>query len=347
MTLDLETYKIHIGDFWKDLQLANYSSIFVLVDENTKQYCLPVFEKNIKTQYYLIEIKSGEIHKNIATCQYIWSQMVQYGADRKSCMINLGGGVIGDMGGFTASTFFRGMDFIQIPTTLLSQVDASIGGKLGIDFMDLKNAIGLFKNPTQVCVSADFLNTLSKREIRSGFAELIKHGLIASKQDWNELLAIKNIDQITNWEKYIIPSLKIKKNVVQKDPFEMGLRKSLNFGHTIGHAIESHALSNGISLLHGEAVAIGLICESYLSHKIVGLSKKSLEEISSYIIHHYGRYTIKKSNFETYLQLMTKDKKNKNQIINFTMISEIGTVILNQTANNSLIQESLEYYISL
>ncbi len=346
--IDLDTYKIQIGDFWKEIQLKKYSSIFVLADQNTKEHCLPIFENNISNlDFHLIEIQSGEIHKNIETCQFIWSEMVKNGADRKSCMINLGGGVIGDMGGFTASTFYRGMDFIQIPTTLLSQVDASIGGKLGIDFMNLKNAVGLFKNPSQVCVSADFLKTLSIREIRSGFAELIKHGLIASKDDWIELQNIKKISEVTDWEKYIIPSLEIKKSVVHKDPFEMGLRKSLNFGHTIGHAIESHALSNGISLLHGEAVAIGLICESFLSHKVVGLSAQSLDKISTYIINHYGKYKLKKSNFSTYLHLMTKDKKNENQIINFTMISEIGTIILNQTANNSLIQESLEYYISL
>ena len=245
--IDLDTYKIHIGDFWKDLQLDKYSTLFVLVDENTRAFCLPIFEQKISNlAYHIIEIPSGETHKNIATCQFIWSEMVKYGADRKSCLINLGGGVIGDMGGFTASTFYRGMDFIQIPTTLLSQVDASIGGKLGIDFMNLKNAVGLFKNPKQVCISADFLHTLSPREIRSGFAELIKHGLIASKKDWDELKDIKSISEVADWEKYIIPSLAIKKAVVQEDPFEMGLRKSLNFGHTIGHAIESHALKNGI-----------------------------------------------------------------------------------------------------
>lgn len=346
--LDLDTYQIFVGDLEKEIQLNQYSSIFILVDENTKENCLPILIKSLpSTNFHLIEIKAGEINKNIETCQNIWSFMVKSGADRKSCLLNLGGGVIGDMGGFSASTFYRGMDFIQIPTTLLSQVDASIGGKLGIDFMDLKNAIGLFKNPNRVYISAHFLKTLPFREIRSGFAELIKHGLIASEKDWNDLLQINHINDVDNWEAYIIPSLKIKKAVVEKDPFEKGLRKSLNYGHTIGHAIESHALSNNISLLHGEAVAIGLICESYLSHKVVGLPRVQLDAISSYILKHYEKFELKKSDFPTYLKLMTKDKKNENQVINFTMISTIGQVVLDQTANNSLIKESLEYYISL
>ena len=347
----LDEYNIYIGALGpvlrEFLENTSYSKIFVLVDENTALHCLPLLETELP-DYTLepIQIKAGELFKNIETCQAIWQQFMHAKADRKSLCINLGGGVIGDMGGFCASTFKRGMDFIQIPTTLLSQVDASIGGKLGIDFMQVKNSIGLFKNPKAVFIDPVFLTTLSAREIRSGFAEVIKHSLIADAKQWTDLKAISDLNEV-DWATIIEPSLQIKKQIVEQDPFERGIRKALNFGHTVGHAIEGIALESTQPLLHGEAIAIGMICESYLSHKLIGLKEEALQNISAFIIATYGFHSLQESNFDAFLQLMKNDKKNENSQINFSLIAPPGSVQINQTSTQDLILESLKYYNTL
>jgi len=350
-TIQLSDYNIQVGEAWQAinnfLAVNKYSQLFILVDENTKKDCLPLFlEKTKIEEYHLLEITSGELHKNINTCQNIWSKMMELGADRHALTINLGGGVIGDMGGFCASTYMRGMDFIQVPTTLLSQVDASIGGKLGIDFGQLKNSIGLFKNPKGVFVCPEFFNTLSKRELRSGFAEIIKHSLIANQSQWEQIKELKNLNGV-NWSNYLVPSLNIKKRIVEEDPFEKGIRKALNYGHTIGHAIESVALECDAPLLHGEAIAIGMISEAYLSYRQIGLSKKALEDISRFMLNIYGKETLDKSNDEKYLYLMSRDKKNEQKQINFTMLKNAGEALINQHSTENLIIESLDYYRSL
>lgn len=347
----LEDYKIYIGDFWQALanflDQGDYSKVVVLVDNHTKKHCFPLLQEKLPQQtFHLISIAAGEEHKNIETCQYIWGQMMDLGIDRKSLAINLGGGVIGDMGGFCARTFNRGIDFIQIPTTILSQVDASIGGKLGIDFKQIKNSIGVFNNPKGVFISPKFYQTLPKAEIRSGFAEIIKHSLIADQKQWQSIQETPDFDAI-HWPGLLPPSLHIKKSIVAADPHERGLRKALNFGHTIGHAIEGFALESERQLLHGEAVAIGMICESYLSHLLLGLSKKELQQICTFILKIYSAYPLDKDNYPAYLQLMAKDKKNENGVINFSLIGPIGQVHVNQTASDKQILESLEFYNSL
>lgn len=348
----LQDYTIHIGSYWNELEnIINsntYTKIFVLVDENTKKYCLPILHQALPShKLNIIEIASGESNKTLDTCQFIWEVLMRAQADRNSLLLNLGGGVIGDMGGFCASTFKRGMDFIQIPSTLLSQVDASIGGKLGIDFSKIKNSIGLFKNPKAVLINVHFLKTLPLEELRSGYAEILKHSLIASKDQWEHLSTIENLRTYTDWNELVLPSLNIKQMIVEEDPFEKGIRKALNFGHTIGHAIESWALESERVLLHGEAIAIGMICESYLSYKLGHLSEKDLKSISTYIASIYDKYDLKKSIYPTLINLMRNDKKNINQAINFTLLNGIGACIINQTCSDDLIVESLKFYQDL
>ena len=347
----LADYDIFVGAVWEAfnnlLEASRYTQIVILVDENTKEHCLPIFlAKTGIRAFELIEIPSGEIHKNIESCKFIWQQMIDLQVDRNAVMINLGGGVIGDMGGFCASTYKRGIDFIQIPTTLLSQVDSSIGGKLGIDFKGVKNSIGLFKNPKAVFIFPDFLKTLSTREIRSGFAEMIKHGLIADTKIWKELTGIEDFEN-TAWEDHIVPSLNIKKQVVEADPFEKNVRKKLNFGHTIGHAFESLALHTKHPLLHGEAIAAGMICETWLSMKNGNLSEEALNEVVTFVLKKYGKIEVASKSFSALLDLMKNDKKNEGSAINFTLLTQTGDAMVNHTCDEKLIVESLEYYTQL
>jgi 3-dehydroquinate synthase len=349
--LKLSDYSIFVGDIWVEFQAflnkKKYNKIFILSDDNTEKHCFEPYLMHFPSENkYNIRILAGETQKNIETCQTIWQSLFEGNGDRKSLLINLGGGVIGDMGGFCASTYKRGIDFIQMPTTLLSQVDASIGGKLGIDFFNVKNSIGVFANPKAVFIHSDFLKTLPPREIRSGFAEIVKHALIADKKQWIALQKITDLGSV-EWSKYLVPSLKIKQKVVKIDPFEKGLRKALNFGHTIGHAIESMALESDEPLTHGEAIAIGMICEAYLSHKIQGLKKEELDVIVSFILTHYPKYNIQRFDFKHLIDLMRQDKKNESADINFSFLPTIGAVEVNCTAPPQLINESLMFYQNL
>lgn len=350
-TISLQDYQIHVGDFRPALRIflteGQYTKIAVLVDENTRVHCLALVNEVLADfPHFIIEIPSGELNKNIQTCAHIWTEMMQNNADRNSLTINLGGGVIGDMGGFCASTFKRGIDFLQMPTTLLSQVDASIGGKLGIDFNHIKNSVGLFNNPQTVLIDPQFLSTLSPREIRSGFAEIIKHALITDKNQWTQLLKIKDLSEV-NWSDYLVPSLKIKQAIVEEDPFEKGIRKALNFGHTIGHALESMALETETPLLHGEAIAAGMICESYLSYKKAGLKREEFEEIKEFITSIYQPRKILEKDYPALIQLMSKDKKNKGSEINFTLLTSIGSCKINETATAAEISKSMSSFNSL
>ena len=271
-------YSIFIGKgSLKAYDFSSYNQLAVLVDENTKRCCLPVFLKATNIDAILIEIPSGEEHKNLENCQLIWNELSTHHFDRNSLLINLGGGVIGDMGGFAASTYKRGIDFIQIPTSLLAMADASIGGKLGIDFAYLKNQIGLFNNPKAVLINPFFLNSLPKNQLLSGFAEVVKHALITDKYFWKEIK--KTPLEKMNWKSIIYQSLMIKNDIVTQDPLEKGERKKLNFGHTFGHAIESFYLEQGKPILHGEAISLGMILESNLSK----INKEEKQEISSFL----------------------------------------------------------------
>jgi len=327
----------------KFINLRKFSSIFILVDENTKKYCLDILKnylsENIK--YKIIEINSGEENKNLETCNLVWQKLTEYNADRRSLLINLG-----DLGGFCASTFKRGISFINIPSTLMAQVDASIGGKLGINFDNLKNQIGLFSTPKAVFINTEFLKTLPKREFLSGFAEIIKHGLIYDEKYLNKVLNL-DFDNYESLNEIINESIKIKSEIVLQDPHEKNIRKILNFGHTIGHAIETYSLTKDIKLFHGEAVAIGIICELYLSHKLLNLAIEDVENISKFINSKYQKFNIPIDSINEIIEIMKNDKKNEVNKINFSLIDKIGTSIINQNCSNKDIIEALEYYINL
>jgi 3-dehydroquinate synthase len=309
------------------LEQRSYSGIAILIDNNTAQFCLPVINDLIQN-HYLIRIHPGEQHKNLSTCEFIWEELTKAGFDRKSLLINLGGGVIGDMGGFCASTFKRGIQFINIPTTLLAQVDASVGGKLGIDFHGLKNHIGLFTLPEAVFIDEVFLKTLSERELRSGFAEVIKHSLIADNDYWQRLKEFPFQNQ--PWKDHIAHSVKIKTEIVQKDPFENGLRKVLNFGHTLGHAIESYFLnSNKYMVLHGEAVAAGMICELFLSENLTGLDSSDVNTSVQFLKKIFGKLNLNENDVSSVTALMKQDKKNEGGEMRFSLLSKIGEAIFN------------------
>ncbi len=348
------SYSIYISfDISKDINRFfkqakdKYSKIFILVDENSLKYCYPQLVEQVEAFEHaeIIEIDSGEENKNIEVCIQIWAALSEYGADRNSLFVNIGGGVIGDLGGFIASTFKRGIDFINIPTTLLAQVDASVGGKAGIDLNNLKNEIGVFNDPKAVFINSHFLNTLDKRQILCGFAEIIKHGLIADKEYWND---IKNADfsDLSSFDELIEKSVLIKNNIVKIDPKEAGIRKTLNFGHTIGHAIETFSMEhdNKKHLLHGEAIAIGMVCEAYLSHKICKLKKAELEDISLFILSHYKAIKLEEIDKHRLIELMKHDKKNSKGSINFSLLSEIGKCEINKSVSADMIIESLKYY---
>ena len=350
--IDAESYSIFLGinvfsslnAFLSQKQYIN-SKLFLLVDENTFKYCFPLITRSKKLKKaIIIIIKSGEKNKNIETCQKVWKELSSHYADRKSLLINLGGGVVSDLGGFAASIYKRGIDFINIPTTLLAQVDASIGGKTGIDLNNIKNEIGLFSFPKAVFVCPDFLNTLDKRQLLAGFAEIIKHALIADKNYWKKVTSIKNLVP-ENIEPLILQSIKIKNQIVLKDIHEKNIRKKLNFGHTIGHAIESFSLKKDKnSLSHGESIAIGMICESYLSCRENLLSKQELEEITRFVLLKYKYYVINPSSDKEIIKLMQHDKKNDNKNINFTLLQEIGQGITDKYCSIKSIKESLNYY---
>ena len=322
----------------------NYSTLFILVDENTFKYCYPKFIPNLQTdkRIEVIEIESGEINKNLETCIGVWNAITELGGDRKSLIITLGGGVITDLGGFVASCFKRGVDFVNIPTTLLSMVDASVGGKTGVDLGVLKNQIGLFANPEMVLVDTDYLTTVSEREIKSGTAEIIKYGITYDITLFNEIKNNKDL----KIEDLIFRSIEIKNEVVLKDPKEQNIRKILNFGHTLGHAIESFYLESDDkeSLTHGEAIAIGMVCESYMSSKLFGFPIEKLNAVKEVIIRTYGKIALLTNDFAGIMELLKHDKKNVNGQVNFVLLKDFEDYKLDCKVPKDLIIESMEFY---
>lgn len=340
-------FETQLAELAKIIESGKYSKVFVFADSNTSEACLPLFREMLDdfNGFDLIETDPGEENKNIDFCIGIWKTLLDFGADRKCLMINLGGGVITDMGGFVASTYKRGIDFINIPTTLLSQVDASVGGKTGIDVDNVKNMVGTFTLPQAVFIETAFLKTLSGRELLSGFAEMIKHGLIVDRDYYDEL---KKCDYLQIGAPAIYRSVEIKNDVVTEDPHEKGLRKILNFGHTIGHAVETYALINDeVPLTHGEAIAIGMICEAFLSQKNNTLSKDDLNDISTYISTLYPSYQIKEESISQLMDFMQSDKKNENGQIMFSLLSAIGKCDYNCRVSENDILESFAYFNQL
>jgi 3-dehydroquinate synthase len=325
------------------LKTRGYSKIGVLMDENTKQHCYPLVRKTLP-DHHVVEVLAGEESKTLATCSAVWSRLTELGFDRHSLLIVLGGGVLGDLGGFCAATYKRGIDFLLLPTTLLAQVDASVGGKLGIDFLHYKNHIGLFQEPTATLIGTDFLKTLPAREIRSGFAEIIKHCLISDQNMWNTIRG-KDIDH-QDWQSLIRHSVKFKSSVIKEDPREAGLRKILNFGHTVGHAVESYFLTTSNRIFHGEAIAIGMICESFIAQKKGIISGEELAQIGSYIKSVYGKIALPIQT-GSILNLMAQDKKNKGDKILMALPKGIGTAVWDVEASKKEIEDSLGYYASL
>ena len=323
-----------------------FSSTFVLVDENTEKFCLELFIKKsgIKS-FNKIIISSGEENKNIDTCISIWGQLNSFKADRKSLLINLGGGVLTDIGGFAASTYLRGIEFINIPTTLLGMVDAAHGGKTGIDFKQLKNQIGVFNEPLEVLLDNEYLKTLSKEEFINGYAEVVKHSLLTDKPDltFNSLIKL----DLFKDSDYIINSYSLVKNeIVESDKYESSIRKILNLGHTIGHAVESYSYISDkvVDLKHGQAIVIGIITELYISYKKFNFPLKDLITVKEHLKNYFSLIQLEEDDIMNIYDLMVYDKKNEGSKINFVLLKEIGKPVIDQIVNKDLFIESFEFY---
>lgn len=351
-TIDANGYSVYFNDtvyayLSELLQPTVYSKVFVLVDSKTSEFCLPNFLANLATEVpiEIVEFEAGEHFKNIETCFEIWSALTELGGDRKSVIINLGGGVVTDLGGFVASTFKRGIDYINVPTTLLAMVDASIGGKNGVDLGNLKNQIGTITTPKAVLIDTVFLATLPQIEMRSGLAEMLKHGLIQNKEYWDKFKNLTDLDT-DDLDGLIYQSVEIKNNIVTQDPTENGIRKALNFGHTLGHAIESYFLENNekTPLLHGEAIAIGMILESYLSKEKELLSDQEYQEIKILILGIFDATDFSQHDIEAIIGLLIHDKKNEFGKVQFALLNGIGAVEIDQFASNELIYKAFEDY---
>ena len=324
-----------------------FSKLFILVDINTHEYCLPDFMSQLETEISIeiIEIDAGEQFKNIETCVGVWNALSELGADRKSLVLNLGGGVVTDLGGFVACTFKRGIKYINIPTSLLAMVDASIGGKTGVDLGALKNQIGVIHSGEMVLIDTSFLNTLPQNHLKSGLAEMLKHGLIADLEYWRKLSDLAKLN-LEDMDGLIYDSVMIKNEIVSKDPYEMKERKYLNFGHTLGHAIESFFLSDDHKpeLLHGEAIAIGMVMECYISTQLLGFPKSDCDEIKHVMSGLYGKINIDVSDHNAIIDLLKYDKKNEHGNIYFVLLEAIGKPKVDCLVDNALIAAAFEYY---
>ncbi|NNE25558.1 MAG: 3-dehydroquinate synthase [Saprospiraceae bacterium] len=350
--LKTKSYHVYIDEsldlFYEKLELLEASSVFVLVDENTLQHCLPILaDLDGKYKLFIIQITSGEENKTLDTCRYIWTRLSELGGDRKSVLINLGGGVIGDMGGFAASCYMRGIRFIQVPTSLLSQVDASVGSKLGVDFNGAKNMIGVFNDPEFVFIHSPFLKTLPNRQLRSGYAETIKHALIYDRHLWETLKPINELNKTDSWAENILKSVSIKNTIVNQDPYENSIRKILNFGHTIGHAIESSYLNRPAPLLHGEAIILGMLVESYISVKLNLLDPEAFNAIESFLKTEYSDLFQLAFNASEIFSYLKFDKKKFGESILFALIDSIGSTRYDIEIPDTLIREALNNTLRL
>lgn len=338
------------GNLERDLVNAisecEHDRIFVLTDETTQQLCWPKIKnfKALKNSTPII-IKATDTHKNLDTLSQVWQALSNGGATRHSLMINLGGGMVTDLGGFAASTFKRGIDFINIPTTLLAMVDASVGGKTGINLGGLKNEIGVFSDSRFVIINTQFLDTLDHDNICSGYAEMLKHGLISDERTWAELVTFDlDTPDLSQLQRMVAESIKVKERIVEADPHEHGIRKALNLGHTMGHAFESFAMRRGTPILHGYAVAYGLISELYMSARKTAFPTDRMHQTVRFIRENYGTFNITCDDYPTLIELMHHDKKNTSGIINFTLLGNVGDIRINQTANEEEIKEALDFF---
>lgn len=344
-SIDASGYFIHFNEngyaeLANFLKNSNYSGIYIIVDSNTNEHCLPGFLSRLETEskIEIIEVEPGEESKSIETSTQLWHALTELGADRKSVIINLGGGTITDLGGFIASTFKRGIDFIHVATSLLGMVDACIGGKNGIDLGSLKNQIGVINTPQMVLIDTSFLQTLSQREMKSGLAEMLKHGLIYDETYWEQFTDLEKLD-FSEFDSLIYRSVEIKTEIVAQDPTEQNIRKALNFGHTLGHAIESYFLENAATenLLHGEAIACGMVLEAHLSLLKNLITSEEYDKIKKAILHIYDRVSFDEVDIENIVQLLIHDKKNEYGNVNFVLLNGIGNIVINQIVENEQI----------
>ena len=352
------------------IDACEHDRLFILTDNTTRELCWPVVSGFPCLQgAEVISIGASDTHKTLESLAHVWEELGRMGGTRHTLLINIGGGMVTDLGGFAASTFKRGINYINIPTTLLAMVDASVGGKTGINFRGLKNEIGVFNNAATVILDTQFLRTLDRENILSGYAEMLKHGLISNEAMWAELmnfdLGAEQLDLAT-LQRMLADSVAVKQRIVTEDPLEHGLRKALNLGHTVGHAFESFALStmgtvpsvssaanyrgtvpsvrNAVPQLHGYFVAFGLVCELYLSTVKTGFPTDKMRQTVNFIRKHYGRMPITCDDYPTLFELMTHDKKNTAGSINFTLLGGIGDIRINQIATKEEIYEALDFY---
>ncbi len=334
-------------DLLHALQLKPYDKLFVLTDEETYKFCLPKLQTALQDTEAIIyiQIKHSDLNKTLDSLAHVWTELSNNGASRSSLLINLGGGMVTDLGGFAASTFKRGIRYINIPTTLLAMVDAAIGGKTGINFNGLKNEIGVFNPASAVLLDTDFLQTLDRENLTSGYAEMLKHGLISNESHWVELLSF-NLQQpdFKLLKKLVAESVQVKEHIVSEDPYEHGIRKALNLGHTVGHAFESLSFELGNPVLHGYAVAWGIVCELYLSATKANFPQEKMRQTIQFIAENWGCFPLHCKQYDRLYELMTHDKKNTSGIINFTLLSDVGQIVLNQTATKEEIKEMFDFY---
>lgn len=338
---------INCNQIVKDLEQCfvgkMYSKVFVLVDTGSRQYCT-AFLKELPFEYQMIELKDGDDNKNIEALSYVWQYMTENGADRESLVINLGGGMITDLGGFAASTFKRGVAFINVPTTLLSMVDAAVGGKTGINFCGFKNEIGVINHADAVLIDTHFLKTLDEDNVMSGFAEMLKHGLISKSDHFTDLLKFEwNAIDYVALNQLVLDSILVKQEIVEQDPYERGIRKALNLGHTVGHAFESLAMKQE-PMLHGRAVALGIIVELYLSHQKLEFPTEVMRQVIQLVKDYYSPFHFTCDDYDVLFDYIKHDKKNSGDRINFTLLSGIGEVQINQDCKKEEIFAAFDFY---
>ncbi len=340
----MQGVSFHIATLSDFISYRKPTSVFVLLDSNTQIHCYPLLVSLLPSHETVI-VKPGELHKDLQSCEFIWKKLSAAEADRNSLLINVGGGMITDLGGFAAACYKRGIGFVNIPTTLLAMVDAAVGAKTGIDFLGFKNQIGVFKPAELVVIDSNFLDTLPQRELLSGMAEVVKHYLIADEEAFFELSNKGNLHSTYDWAAIVKKNISIKQYIVERDPNEIGDRKALNFGHTIGHAVESFFMDKGSqSLLHGEAVAIGMVCEAYLSCAQSLLTHAELGNITSLIKKFFSLPKLPEGSFPHLIELIKQDKKNISGLPRFTLLHGIGNYSIHQCVEQSIIIESFNYF---
>jgi 3-dehydroquinate synthase len=326
--------------------LKTASTWILVTDENTERHCREIFLKKLGIQpHHSFVLIPGEKDKNMAQVEKLTHSMLHSGMDRHSVLVNLGGGVVSDIGGFAAAIFKRGISFVNIPTTLMAMVDAGLGGKTGVNLDGVKNQLGSFHHPVAVLNDSAYLSTLPKKEMNSGYAEIIKHALIADDDQWEVMQAINSLDEIKSWDDFIARSAEIKLNIVQKDPTELGHRKLLNFGHSVGHAFEAYCHSNHVDVSHGHAVAAGMLVEAKISMDVGLMEEETFNDILEYLGRFYSVLHLNPADLDEMVRLVSYDKKNSGGKLVFTLLEKVGQAHVHQEVSVDQLKSALSYYI--